>query len=60
MVNYAHAVHGQNVTSDGTVRQWRRMFKDGQVNKCSRRAKWSAGHLFLVLSMTKEFANEDV
>jgi hypothetical protein len=25
-------VYNQNVTSDGTVRQWRRMFKDGQTN----------------------------
>jgi hypothetical protein len=24
------AVYGKNVMSDGTVRQWRRMFKDGR------------------------------
>jgi hypothetical protein len=27
------AVYGQTVLSEGTVRQWCRMFKDGQVNK---------------------------
>jgi hypothetical protein len=26
------AVYGQNVMSEGTVRQWCRMFKDGQTN----------------------------
>jgi hypothetical protein len=26
------AVYGQNVMSEGTVRQWCRMFKDGQIN----------------------------
>jgi hypothetical protein len=26
------AVYGQNVMSEGTVRQWFRMFKDGQRN----------------------------
>jgi transposase len=26
------AVYGQNVMSKGTVRQWRRMFKDGWTN----------------------------
>jgi hypothetical protein len=26
------AVYGQNVTSEGTVRQWSSMFKDGQTN----------------------------
>jgi hypothetical protein len=26
------AVYGQNATSEGTVRQWRRMFKDGRRN----------------------------
>jgi hypothetical protein len=25
-------VYGQNVISEGTVRQWHRMFKDGQTN----------------------------
>jgi hypothetical protein len=30
------AVYGQNVISEGTVRQWSRMFKDGRVNKCSQ------------------------
>jgi hypothetical protein len=29
-------VYGQNVMSEGTVRLWCRMFKDRQVNKCSR------------------------
>jgi hypothetical protein len=28
-------VYGQNVMSEGTVRQWCRMFKDGRVNKSS-------------------------
>jgi hypothetical protein len=28
-------VYGENVMSEGTVRQWCRMFKDGQANKCS-------------------------
>jgi hypothetical protein len=28
-------VYGQNVMSEGTVRQWCRMFKDGWANKCS-------------------------
>jgi hypothetical protein len=27
------AVHGQNLMSEGTVRQWRRMFKDGRINE---------------------------
>jgi hypothetical protein len=27
-------VYGQYVMSEGTVRQWYRMFKDGQANKC--------------------------
>jgi hypothetical protein len=31
-----YAVYGQNVMSEGTVRQWCRMFKDGQAKKCSR------------------------
>jgi transposase len=26
------AVYGQNVMSEGTVRQWHRMFKDGRTN----------------------------
>jgi transposase len=26
------AVYGQNVTSEGTVRQWYRMYKNGQTN----------------------------
>jgi hypothetical protein len=26
------AVYGHNVTSEGTVRQWCRMFKNGQTN----------------------------
>jgi hypothetical protein len=30
------AAYGQNVMSEGTVRQWCRMFKDGQAIKCSR------------------------
>jgi hypothetical protein len=30
------AVYGQNVMSEGTVRQWCRMFKDGRVNNYSR------------------------
>jgi hypothetical protein len=30
------AVYGQNVISEGTVRQWCSMFKYGRVNKCSR------------------------
>jgi hypothetical protein len=25
-------VYGQNIMSEGTVRQWYRMFKDGQIN----------------------------
>jgi hypothetical protein len=25
-------IYGQNVMSEGTVRQWCRMFKDGQTN----------------------------
>jgi hypothetical protein len=29
-------VYGQNVMSEGTVRQWCRMFKAGQANKCSQ------------------------
>jgi hypothetical protein len=29
-------VYSQNVMSEGTVRQWCRMFEDGQMNKCSR------------------------
>jgi hypothetical protein len=29
-------VYSQNVMSKGTVRHWCRMFKDGQMNKCSR------------------------
>jgi hypothetical protein len=36
-------VYGQIIMCDGTVRQWCRMFKDQQANKCSRwRAKWLA------------------
>jgi hypothetical protein len=27
-----HAVYGQNVMSEGTERQWYRMFKDGRTN----------------------------
>jgi hypothetical protein len=30
------AVYSKNVMSEGTVRQWCRMFKDGLSNKCSR------------------------
>jgi hypothetical protein len=30
------AVYVQNVMSEGTVRQWCRMFEDGQAKKCSR------------------------
>jgi hypothetical protein len=30
------AVYGQNVMNKGTVRQWYRMFKDGQANQCSQ------------------------
>jgi hypothetical protein len=38
-------VYDQNAMSEGTARQWSRMFKDGWVNKCSQpRAKWSVGH----------------
>jgi hypothetical protein len=38
-------VYDQNVMSEGTVRQWCKMSKDEQVNKCSRRrAKWLAIH----------------
>jgi hypothetical protein len=41
IVNYASAVHGQNISSDGTVRHWCRMFKDRLTNvlgeKTSRR-----------------------
>jgi hypothetical protein len=29
------AVHSQNVMSEGTVRHWCRMVKDGWVKKCS-------------------------
>jgi hypothetical protein len=30
------AIYGQYVMSEGTVRQWHRIFKDGQqMNKCS-------------------------
>jgi hypothetical protein len=29
------AVYSQTVMSEGTERQWCRMFKDGRVNKCS-------------------------
>jgi hypothetical protein len=37
------AVYDQNVMSEGTVRQWCRMSKDGRANKCSGRTeKWSA------------------
>jgi hypothetical protein len=37
------AVYGQNVMSEGTVRQWCRMYKDWRANKWSRQtAKWSA------------------
>jgi hypothetical protein len=28
-------VYGQNVMTEGTVRKWCRMFKDGWANKCS-------------------------
>jgi hypothetical protein len=28
-------VYGQNIMSEETVRQWRGIFKDRQVNKCS-------------------------
>jgi hypothetical protein len=28
--------YGQNVMSEGMVREWCRMFKDGRANKCSR------------------------
>jgi hypothetical protein len=30
--NELYAVYGQNVTSEGTGRQWCRMFKDGRTN----------------------------
>jgi hypothetical protein len=30
------AVCGQNVMSEGNLRQWCRMFKDGGADKCSR------------------------
>jgi hypothetical protein len=29
-------VYGQDVMNEGTVRQWCRMFKNGQANKCSQ------------------------
>jgi hypothetical protein len=29
------AVYSQNLMSEGTVREWCRMFKDGQANRCS-------------------------
>jgi hypothetical protein len=36
------AVYGQTVMSEGTVRKWCRMFKDGRPKKCSWwSAKWS-------------------
>jgi hypothetical protein len=28
-------IYGQNVISEGTVRQWCRMFRDGCGNRCS-------------------------
>jgi hypothetical protein len=31
-VNYARVVYGQNVMSEGTARQWCRMFKDGKTS----------------------------
>jgi hypothetical protein len=30
------AVYGQNIMSEGGVRQWCRMLKDGWASKCSR------------------------
>jgi hypothetical protein len=30
------AVYDQNVMSEGTIRQWCRIFKDGLANRCSR------------------------
>jgi hypothetical protein len=37
------AVYSQNVMSQGTVRQWRRMFKDGRTDLHDEEgAKWSA------------------
>jgi hypothetical protein len=30
------AFYGQTVLSEGTIREWCRMFKDGQANECSR------------------------
>jgi hypothetical protein len=30
------AVRGQNIMREGAVRQWCRVFKDGQANRCSR------------------------
>jgi hypothetical protein len=30
------AVYGQNIMSEGTIRQWCRLFKYGWENKCSR------------------------
>jgi hypothetical protein len=28
--------YGENILSEGTVREWCRMFRDGQANECSR------------------------
>jgi transposase len=40
------AIYGQNLMSEGTVRQWCRKFKDGRTNvhdeeRCGRSAIWS-------------------
>jgi transposase len=29
---HSYAIYGQNVMSEGPVRQWNRMFKDGRTN----------------------------
>jgi hypothetical protein len=38
------AVYGQTVMSDGTVRQWCRIFKDGQTNVHNEEQMF--GHLY--------------
>jgi hypothetical protein len=29
-------IYGQSIMSEGTIRQWCKMFKDGRANNCSR------------------------
>jgi hypothetical protein len=53
------SVYGQNVVSEGTVRQWCRMFKDGQTNVHDEQSDWlSVVSDGLVRSVDQKFVKD--